>query len=109
MLHHPRREALERDGLDPAAARPAGVPPSDSVFAEVVRPERIVFRHVSAEHPYEMVGSLEEEGAGTRMTWRMRHATASECARVRPFVVEGNEQNFDRLAAELARGAASST
>jgi hypothetical protein len=36
----------------------------------------------------------------------MRHPTASECARVKPFVVEANEQNFDRLAAELARMAA---
>jgi uncharacterized protein YndB with AHSA1/START domain len=77
--------------------------PSDSVFVEVVKPERIVFRHLSADHPYEMTISLDEQGGGTRVTWRMRHATASECARVRPFVAEGNEQNFDRLAAELAR------
>jgi hypothetical protein len=47
--------------------------------------------------------SLDERGSGTRVTWRMRHATASECAKVRPFVVEANEQNFDRLAAELSR------
>jgi uncharacterized protein YndB with AHSA1/START domain len=77
--------------------------PSESVFVEVVKPERIVFRHVSAEHPYEMVITLEEQGRTTRVTWRMRHATASDCARVEPFVVEGNEQNFDRLAAELER------
>jgi uncharacterized protein YndB with AHSA1/START domain len=76
---------------------------NESVFVEVVKPERIVFRHVSADHPYEMVITLEQEGAGTRVTWRMRHETASECARVKPFVVEANEQNFDRLAAELAR------
>ena len=73
---------------------------------DVVRPARIVFRHVSSGHPYEMVISLEEQGGGTRVTWRMRHATADECARVEPFVVEANEQNFDRLAAELARMAA---
>lgn len=77
---------------------------SESVFVEVLVPERIVFRHLSAEHPYEMTISLHEQGEGTRVTWRMRHATASECARVKPFVVEGNEQNFDRLASELARG-----
>jgi uncharacterized protein YndB with AHSA1/START domain len=77
--------------------------PNESVFVEVVKPERIVFRHLSADHPYEMVISLEEQGGGTRVTWRMRHATANECARVRPYVAEANEQNFDRLAAELAR------
>lgn len=78
--------------------------PSESVFVEIARPARIVFRHVSSGHPYELEITLDEEGGGTRVTWRMRHATAAECARVRPFVVEGNEQNFDRLAAELARG-----
>jgi uncharacterized protein YndB with AHSA1/START domain len=76
--------------------------PNESVFTEVARPERIVFRHLSAEHPYELTFTLDEEPGGrTRVTWRMRHETAETCARVRPFVVEGNEQNLDRLAAEL--------
>lgn len=77
--------------------------PNESVFVEIVRPERIVLRHVSAEHPYELTITLAEEGARTRVTWRMRHETAAECERVRPYVVAGNEQNFDRLAAELGR------
>jgi hypothetical protein len=47
--------------------------------------------------------TFAEQGAGTRVTWRMRHETAAECERVRPYVVAGNEQNFDRLAGELAR------
>jgi uncharacterized protein YndB with AHSA1/START domain len=79
---------------------------NESVFVDVVKPERIVFRHVSTDHPYEMVISLEEQGGATTVTWRMRHATASDRARFEPFVLEGNEQNFDRLAAELARMAA---
>jgi uncharacterized protein YndB with AHSA1/START domain len=73
-----------------------------SVFLEVVRPERIVFRHVSDAHPYELTITLEERDGGTRMTWQMRHETAEACARVRPFVVPANEENFDRLAAVLA-------
>jgi len=73
-----------------------------SAFIEVVRPERIVFRHVSDEHPYEMTIALEERDGGTRMTWRMRHETAEACARVRPFVLPANEENFDRLAEVLA-------
>jgi uncharacterized protein YndB with AHSA1/START domain len=77
--------------------------PSESVFVEIAKPARIVFRHVSAGHPYQMTISLEERGDATTVTWRMLHATASECARVKPFVVDANEQNFDRLAAELAR------
>ena len=77
--------------------------PNESVFVEVVEPERIVFRHVSGEHRFEMTITLDEQGGGTRVTWSMHHATAAECAKVKPFVVEANEQNFDRLAAELAR------
>jgi uncharacterized protein YndB with AHSA1/START domain len=77
--------------------------PNESVFLEVVEPERIVFRHVSAEHPYELTIQLEEQAGRTKVTWIMRHETASACAKVRPFVVAGNEQNFDRLASELER------
>lgn len=73
----------------------------ESVFLEVVAPERIVFRHLSSDHPFEMAITLEEEGGATRVTWRMRHATAAECAKVKDVVVRTNEENFDRLAAEL--------
>lgn len=76
---------------------------SENVFVEIVEPERIVFRHVSGDHRFELTITLDEQDGGTRVTWRMRHATEAECERVRTFVVEANEQNFDRLAAELAR------
>lgn len=76
--------------------------PNESVFVEIVKPERIVFQHVSG-HRFEMTITLDEQGGGTRVTWRMRHETAEECAKVKRFVVDANEQNFDRLAAELAR------
>jgi uncharacterized protein YndB with AHSA1/START domain len=79
--------------------------PNESAFVEIAEPERIVLRHLSAEHPFELTIVLEAEGGRTRLTWRMRHPTAAECAKVRPFVVPANEQNFDRLARELAREA----
>jgi uncharacterized protein YndB with AHSA1/START domain len=78
--------------------------PNESVFVEVSRPERIVLRHVSAEHPYELSMTFAEVGARTRVTWRMRHETAADCERVRPYVVAGNEENFDRLAGVLREG-----
>lgn len=71
-------------------------------FVEVEPPARLVFRHLSDVHPYELTVTLEDEAGGTRMTWTMRHETAETCARVRPFVVPGNEENFDRLAELLA-------
>ena len=42
-------------------------------------------------------------GTKTTITWRMLFDTADECAKVRVFAVDANEQNLDRLEAELAR------
>ncbi len=39
----------------------------------------------------------------SKVTFRMLFESAAECGRVKLFVVEGNEQNFDRLEAELAK------
>jgi uncharacterized protein YndB with AHSA1/START domain len=75
--------------------------PNESVFLAVEAPARIVFRHVSEAHPFEMTITLDEQGGGTRMTWRMRHQNAEHCAKVTPIVMRANEENFDRLAAEL--------
>lgn len=77
--------------------------PNESVFLEVVRPSRLSLRHVSVEHPYDLFMAFDEEAGGTRVTWRMVHPSESVCARVRPYVVAGNEQNFDRLEEELER------
>ncbi|RPJ81982.1 MAG: polyketide cyclase [Acidobacteria bacterium] len=77
--------------------------PNESVFEEIVPPERIVFRHLSPVHAFQLVATFAEEGGLTRLTFRMRFETAAECAKVKGFVPEANEQNLDRLEAELAR------
>jgi uncharacterized protein YndB with AHSA1/START domain len=80
--------------------------PNHSVFDEVVPPERIVFRHLDEMHEFQMTILLTEQGGKTQFTWRMLHPTVEKCERVKPFVVEANEQNFDKLEAELAKMAA---
>ena len=70
------------------------------IFAEIVKPERIVLKHVSGPR-FQLTGTLTEEAGKTRLTWRMLFEFAEECARVKTFAVETNEQNFDRLAAQL--------
>ncbi len=74
---------------------------NESVFAEVVRPERIAFEHRKPIHKFWMTMTFAEEGGRTRLTWRMLHDSAEECAKMRAFVPAANEQNFDRLAAHL--------
>jgi len=69
---------------------------NQSAFVEVVRPERIVFDHLGG-HRFRMFVTLTPRGRQTEMVWRMRHQTAAQCVRLRPFVVPANEENFDRL------------
>jgi uncharacterized protein YndB with AHSA1/START domain len=76
---------------------------NESVFVEVVKPGRIVFQHISAPHFFQMTVTLVEEAGKTRLTWRMLFKTVEACEKVKPFVVPANEQNFDRLEAELAK------
>jgi uncharacterized protein YndB with AHSA1/START domain len=71
-------------------------------FIEVVRPERIVFLHLRPMHRFEMTMTFAEEAGQTRLTWRMLFESAAELDKVRQFVPVANEQNFDRLQAELA-------
>ena len=50
---------------------------------------------------FQMTVIFTELAGKTLLTWRMLHETAAKCDEVRSFVVEANEQNFDRLEAEL--------
>ncbi len=73
---------------------------NESVFVEVVEPERIVFDHLSG-HRFTMTITLGERAGRTEIGWRMLFATAAECARVKTFAGDANEQNLDRLEAVL--------
>jgi len=78
--------------------------PNHSVFDEVMAPERIVFRHVDdPQHQFQMTILLEERGAKTQLTWRMCFDSGEHLNAVRAFIVPANEQNFDRIEAELAK------
>lgn len=73
-----------------------------SVFREVEAPARIVLEHLNAPH-FEMHITHTEEAGGTRLTWRMRFDDARTRDAVARYAVPANEQNFDRLQAELTR------
>ncbi len=73
-----------------------------SVFVEVVKPERIVFDHVSGPQ-FQVVATFAEQAGKTRLTYRMIFKSAAECGKVKGVAVDANEQNFDRLEAQLAK------
>lgn len=74
---------------------------NESVFVEIVPPERIVFRHLEPVHGFQMTILFAEQDGGTRLTWRMLFDSAAERDRVEAFVIPANEQNFDRLEEHL--------
>ncbi len=74
-----------------------------SVFVEIVKPERIVFRHESPPECQVTATFAEPASGKTRVTFQMLFETAAACEKVKGFAPEANEQNFDRLEAELTR------
>jgi uncharacterized protein YndB with AHSA1/START domain len=75
---------------------------NECVFTEVVAPERVVFDHVS-DHHFQMTITFATQGNKTLVGWRQLFDTAAERQRIAGVVVEANEQNLDRLAAEVLR------
>jgi uncharacterized protein YndB with AHSA1/START domain len=73
-----------------------------SVFTEVVPHQRIVFQHVSGPR-FQVTATFAEQGGKTRLTFQMLFETAAECDKVKVYAVEANEQNLDRLEAQLFR------
>jgi uncharacterized protein YndB with AHSA1/START domain len=70
---------------------------------ELVAPSRVVLDNPDPTHRFIMTQTLADRGEKTLVTWRMRFDSAEEYERVAQFIVPANEQNFDRLAAELVR------
>lgn len=71
-----------------------------STFVEVVKPERIVIRNLSDPH-FQLTVTFTEHAGRTRVTWRMSFASIEEYEKVKAFVPATNEQNLDRLEAQL--------
>lgn len=77
-----------------------GKHPNESVFEEIVAPSRIVLRHVSGP-TYRLTIGLAPTPTGTRVTWSQAFDDSAMAERIRHIVVPANEQNLDRLTAEI--------
>jgi uncharacterized protein YndB with AHSA1/START domain len=74
---------------------------NESIFIEIKRPEKLVWNHISG-HEFQAVATFEKSSGKTLVTFNMIFASAEECEKYKVFVVDANEQNFDRLEALLA-------
>lgn len=77
-----------------------GKHPNESVFAEIVPPSRIVIQHESNPR-YRLTIALAPSAAGTVVSWQQVFEDAAFAERVRHIVEPANEQNLDRLTAEV--------
>jgi uncharacterized protein YndB with AHSA1/START domain len=73
----------------------------DKTFVDVAPPERIVLRHEQPMHSFFMTILLEEEGGGTRVTWRMLFDAPEQLSGIRDLLIGANEENLDRLGVQL--------
>ena len=78
--------------------------PNEAVFAAINPPGCIVIRHVSAPG-FTLTVTLTEQDGGTEIEWRQAFDSAEVCRQLAAVCVPANEQNLDRLQAELARAA----
>jgi len=75
--------------------------PNHSVFRAIDAPSRVVLEHLTAPH-FIMDISLEDRGGKTEFGFRMLFDSAAIRDQVASYAIPANEQNFDRLEAELA-------
>ena len=79
-----------------------GNPVNESVFESIEPPRRIVIYHTS-QPVYRLTVELTPSEAGTLVSWSQEFEDAEVARRIEKVVVPANEQNLDRLSAELAQ------
>ncbi|WP_310829267.1 SRPBCC family protein [Paenibacillus pedocola] len=70
--------------------------PNHSEFVEIVPHERIVIRHLNAPE-FEATATFEQSDGKTTLIFRQVFKKPDVVEQARTFLLEANEQNFDRL------------
>ena len=76
---------------------------NDVEFLVIDRPSFIAWKRHS-KPLFQVVATFEEVTSDkTKVIFKMLFETAEECAKLKPYVVDKNEENFDRLEVELTK------
>ncbi len=75
---------------------------NESVFQAIEPDQKVVIHHVSAPR-FVLTVSLQGTSGGTLVAWEQVFEDPAVAEAVRPIVEPANEQNLDRLAAEVRR------
>ncbi|WP_394779582.1 SRPBCC family protein [Undibacterium sp.] len=76
--------------------------PNENMFAEIEAPTKLVVQHVSEPH-FRLTIRLEPSATGTVVSWSQAFDSPEVASRIEHIVVPANEQNLDRLSAEVLR------
>ncbi len=76
--------------------------PNESVFENIDADRRVVIRHVCQPH-FTLTITLEPAPGGTLLHWLQVFADAAVASAIRHIVEPANEQNLDRLSAEVGQ------
>lgn len=77
--------------------------PNRSRFTRIVRDQLFEIEHLNGHH-FLLTLELNPQGEGTDVTWRQTFDTIEHYEALAEFVAAANEQNLERLAAEVLRG-----
>jgi uncharacterized protein YndB with AHSA1/START domain len=76
--------------------------PNESVFSEIEPMRKVVVQHLS-EPRFRLTIGLAASATGTIVSWTQAFENAEVASRMEHIVVPANEQNLDRLSAEVLR------
>jgi uncharacterized protein YndB with AHSA1/START domain len=76
--------------------------PNESLFAEIEAPRKVVVEHVS-KPSYRLTIELTPSATGTVVSWAQAFESSEVASRIEHIVVPANEQNLDRLSAEVCK------
>lgn len=77
--------------------------PNEVEFIKIDQPNLIYWKRHS-KPLFKVLATFEEVSANqTKIVFKMLFDTAEECNKLKPFVVDKNEENFDRLEVELTK------
>lgn len=81
--------------------------PNESRFTRVVRDQVFEIEHLNGHH-FVLTLELCPQAGGTDVVWRQTFDTTEQYQRLEEFVAMANQQNLERLAAEVLRGKSAS-
>jgi uncharacterized protein YndB with AHSA1/START domain len=77
--------------------------PNESRFTRLAAGEVFEIEHLSGHHHFSLSIELRPSGQGTQVHWRQTFDTVEHYEGIAQFIAGANEQNLQRLAAEVLR------